>query len=137
MMNLMRKIIGLTLAIFTLSVQNSSAAEPAPASSFIESRPENVLQIEILHKKAEALILKNDLKGAVKIYWEIILLEPDDEVAYTNLGHAYMILGNFEKAKTAFVNALNINPENETALKGLEKIYDPDGTLKTRAEGGS
>ena len=122
------------------------AEEAAFDKSFIKASNAKILQIEMLHKKAEALILENDLRGALKVYLDIILLEPDDETAYTNMGQAYMILGDTPHANDAFLNALHINSENETALLGLEKIHDPDGALKpnrsvepyeTRAEGGS
>ena len=43
------------------------------------------------------------------------------------MGQAYMILGDFDKARDAFSNALHINPENDTAAFGLQKIMDPDG----------
>ncbi len=97
--------------------------------SFISTTPEKMEQLVNLHKKAEILIEQNKFREAVDVYSEIILVEPDDEAAYTNLGHAYMILGDFERAEDAFKNALHINPDNETALLGLQKISDPDSTL--------
>ena len=97
--------------------------------SFISTTPEKVEQLVRLHKRAEILIEQNRFREAIDVYSEIILVEPDDEAAYTNLGHAYMILGDFERAKDAFQNALHINPDNETALLGLQKISDPDSTL--------
>ena len=104
-------------------------AEAQP--SFTTTLPEKVDQIASLHEKAEHLIVENKFREAVEVYSEILLIEPDDEAAYTNLGHAYMILGDFGRAKDAFQNALHINPENQGALLGLQKIVDPDSTLNS------
>lgn len=42
-----------------------------------------------------------------------------------------MIQGNFARAEDAFKNALHINPDNEVALLGLQKIHDPDNPIFT------
>ncbi len=97
--------------------------------NFISATPEKMEQLARLHERAEILIEQNKFREAIDVYLEIILVEPDDEAAYTNLGHAYIILGDFQRAKDAFQNALHINPENETARLGLQKISDPDSTL--------
>ncbi len=104
-------------------------AETQP--SFTTTLPEKADQIANLHEKAEHLIVENKFREAVEVYSEILLIEPDDEAAYTNLGHAYMILGDFGRAKDAFQNALHINPKNQGALLGLQKIVDPDSTLNS------
>lgn len=83
-------------------------------------------QIEDLHIRAEENILKNNFREAIRLYSEIILLEPDDETAYTGMGQSYLILGDYRRATEAYLNALNINPDNETAYRGLQKISDPD-----------
>jgi len=69
-----------------------------------------------MHKKAERLIAQNEIRRAAALYSNIILMEPDDETAYANMGNCYLILGDFKRAEDAFQNALEINPENETAL---------------------
>ncbi len=79
-----------------------------------------------MHKKAERLIAQNEIRRAAALYSNIILMEPDDETAYANMGNCYLILGDFKRAEDAFQNALEINPENETALLGIKSIHDPD-----------
>ncbi|MBI2094916.1 MAG: peptidoglycan-binding protein [Candidatus Omnitrophica bacterium] len=37
-----------------------------------------------------------------------------------------MILGDLGRAENAFLNALDINPSNETAFLGIQRIRDPD-----------
>ncbi len=99
-----------------------------PQRSFTKITGENIRQIKSLHRRAENLILKNNFRNAVKVYSDIILLEPDDDLAYSRMGQSYMILGDFGRAENAFLNALDINPENEEALQGLQKMRDPDST---------
>ncbi len=55
-------------------------------------------------------------------YENIVLQNPDDDVAYANLGYVYLILGEVIKAKGAFQTALSINPDNGPALSGLNAI---------------
>ena len=101
----------------------------APSSASAIERvmtDEHIQKLEQLHQEAETLIVTNDFDGAIKKYDEILMFEPDDETAYANLGNAYLILGNTTKAERAFLNALNINPDNEVARSGLTKIHDPD-----------
>ena len=56
------------------------------------------------------------------LYQNMILQNPDDDTAYAHLGYAYLILGEFLKAKDAFNDALSINPNNPLALNGLRLI---------------
>lgn len=115
--------------LVVLCVPATAAAQDTPPRSFVSASDESIDRIDALHRQAEDLILQNDFSGAVGVLDEILLLEPDDEVAYAQMGHCYMILGNFARAEQAFENALHINPENETALLGIQKIKDPDGVL--------
>ena len=85
-----------------------------------------IQQLEKLHQTAEGYILKNEFGLAIQTYNDILLNEPDDETAYTGLGQCYLVLGDLPRAKNAYLNALHINPDNETALLGIEKIQDPD-----------
>jgi len=101
-------------------------AEPSDYSKWANVSDAKIHNLEILHEKAEEHILTNDFKGAIKIYEDIILEEPDDETAYTGLGQCYLVLGDYPRARNAYKNALHINPGNETALAGWKKIQDPD-----------
>ncbi len=66
-----------------------------------------------------------NLNEIVPFYENIVIQNPDDDVAYANLGYAYLILGDFLKAKDAFKTALNINGDNILALKGMRIIEGP------------
>lgn len=129
-MRLSTNCLVILMAAWALPCLEYQAWAEAP-QNFINTTPEKMEQLTRLHEKAEALIEENKFREAIDVYSEIILVEPDDEAAYTNLGHAYMILGDFGRAKDAFQSALHINPQNEIALLGLQKISDPDSTLNS------
>ena len=94
--------------------------------NFMRTNAQTREQISVLHKQADALVIQNKFHQAIETYLEIILLEPDDDLAYTNMGQAYLILGDTDHAKRSFIQALNIDPDNDRAYSGLQKIADPD-----------
>ena len=104
-----------------------SAVLWAQPSSFTAISTEKIMELESLHQKATDLLLKNDFEGAIRTYSDILLVEPDDETAYTALGQIYLVLGQYKKSHEAFQNALHINPDNQTAAIGIQSILDPDG----------
>ena len=89
--------------------------------------PDQMTQLETMHQQATDFLLKNDFQSALRVYSDIVLVEPDDETAYTGLGQIYMVQGQTKKANDAFQSALDINPHNEVAMMGIRKIMDPDG----------
>lgn len=97
-----------------LVCQNALSEDPVPA-------------LEKMHRRAEEQLLINDFETALKIYDEIILLEPDDDIAYAAMGRIYLIQGQLKKAYDAFRNALDIDPDNEVAIAGIKAVMDPDG----------
>ena len=89
---------------------------------------DEIQHLEELHRQADEQIALNNFRGAMTTLQEILLLEPNDETAYANMGLLYLLFSDHKKAKEAFQNALSIDPENETALAGLAKIKDPDAS---------
>ena len=88
---------------------------------------DSVAVLEKMHRRAEQQLLVSDFETALKIYEEIILREPDDDTAYAAMGQIYLIRGQFKKAHDAFQSALEIDPDNETAVAGITAVLDPDG----------
>lgn len=111
---------------FMLGILSASQASEAPGN-FMTADAESIRDLEILHWRAERLVEAGNFRAAAGLYWEIILIEPDDESAYANLGELYLILGDTDRAKDAFLNALHINPANQEAQNGLYRIANPDG----------
>ncbi len=122
----MKIFLALFLFSFTLLSAAPLRAAESSQKNFTSITPEDMNQIENLHEQAKKLAAQHDFRGAINVYSEILLTEPDDDEAYTEMGKAYMILGDFGRAKDAFQNALHIDPDNEIALFGLRKISDPD-----------
>jgi tetratricopeptide (TPR) repeat protein len=120
----MKKTLSAVLALAILSSSPCVNAEPKNITSI---SAEQLSELESMHQHATDLLIKNDFRGALRAYSDILLAEPDDETAYTGLGQIYMVLGQVKKAHEAFKNALDINSNNEVALLGIQKIMDPDG----------
>ena len=57
-------------------------------------------------------------------YQNIVLQNPGDDTAYSNLGFVYLMVGDYLKAQEAFKDALGIDPENTEAKKGLKVISE-------------
>ncbi len=118
----------------TLGLAVSMLAQEISPTSHAFVSDKKIEYLEQLHKRAEEHILKNDFNGAIRLYQDILLEEPDDETAYTGMAQCQMVLGDFANAKISYSNALGINPDNETAVLGLEKIRDPDSMNVTEIQ---
>ena len=116
------------LCLIVLLMGLAPALEAGPQAKSIASvEMDHIAQLENMHQRASDYLIKNNFNGALRAYSDILLLEPDDETAYTGMGQIYMVLGQSKKAHDAFQNALYINPQNEVALAGIQHILDPDG----------
>ncbi len=58
----------------------------------------------------------------VPFYQNMIVQSPDNDTAHALLGYAHLILGDVQGSVESFQDALEINPLNEEALKGLNTI---------------
>ena len=117
----MKKLFRTCLASALLLLFYATASSPAATEN-----EALVAKLEDMHRKAEKQIAVNDFSAAIGTYRDILLEEPDDETAYANMGRCYLVRGDYGRAREAFLEALDINPENEAARRGLEKIRDPD-----------
>ena len=111
------------------AAQETPAQGSTPQASVTNIADGVITRLELLHADAAKLMAQNKPREAVALYIEILLIEPDDDAAYTNMGQAYLLLGDAIRAQDTFLNALNIDPENEIAVAGLKSIADPDGTI--------
>ena len=66
-----------------------------------------------------ASIDSENLRQILPFYENLVIQTPDDDQAHSNLGYARLILGDFAGAREAFQDALSINGDNDSALKGL------------------
>ena len=98
--------IFLTLFIFLLALLPTSPilrAEESSQKNFTSVTQADMDQIANLHERAAGLAAQRNFRDAIHVYSEILLTEPDDDDAYTGLGQAYMVLGDFKRAKDAHV----------------------------------
>ena len=115
------------MSLFFLSgYVDYSSDTTAPDRNFRATSMAEIEELDRLHEEAARFEEETQIDKAIKCYEEVILIEPDDDAAYANLGRLYLVTGLIEKAEAAFLNALHINETNEVALQGLQKIHDPD-----------
>lgn len=55
----------------------------------------------------------------VPFYENLIMQSAEDDQAQSNLGYACLMVGDYGRARQAFMDALSIDGDNESALKGL------------------
>ena len=120
----MDKLLLILCSMVVLLTGTTCHAEPKNITTV---SMDHITQFEVMHQQAIDSLIKNDFQGAMRTYSDILLTEPDDETAYTGLGQIYMVMGQLKKAHEAFKNALDINPDNDVALQGIQRIMDPDG----------
>lgn len=121
----MNRPLAALILLFHLFLPATGQTEEAPSSTIDEMK---IAELTKMHEQAEKMIAVNQYREALKLYTDIVLLEPDDETAYTAMGNIYMVLSDTTRAEDAYKNALHINPQNEIARFGLRKIADPDYT---------
>ena len=73
-------------------------------------------------REAIGLALEGDWEQAVEVNREVLRLFPDDVEALNRLGKAFMELGRYSGARSAFESAARISPYNSIAKKNLERL---------------
>ncbi len=113
-----------------MSLACGAFAQDSAAEEALTPDDGTVYELSLLHRQAEGLVIENKFREALRVYQDILFIEPDDEVAYANSGRIYLILGDVEKAENAFTNALDININNETAIIGMMTLREPERLAK-------
>ncbi len=67
-------------------------------------------------------IRPENAREITRLYENILVENPSDDDALTQLGYAHLLLGSAENARHAFQDALTIDPKNEEARKGLVEV---------------
>jgi tetratricopeptide (TPR) repeat protein len=73
-------------------------------------------------KEAIALAMENRWEDAKALNRIIIALFPEDVEAYNRLGKACLENGDYDDARAAFTNALQLSPSNAIARKNLDRL---------------
>ena len=70
---------------------------------------------------------RGDRDGAIRSYETYLSQYADDQGAWFRLGYTNMIMGNFEKATTAFNKAIELNPSDASSFVNLATIVSTQG----------
>ncbi len=73
-------------------------------------------------REAISLAMENRWQEAVAVNQAILELFPDDVESYNRLGKAYLEIGNYNEALTAFRKSLQLSPSNVIARKNLDRL---------------
>ncbi len=71
---------------------------------------------KLLKKAAESRKLAR-FREAIRLYEQVIELDPNNDTAHTGKGNCLIGRGRFDDSIQCFDAALNINPENANALR--------------------
>ncbi|WP_213975142.1 tetratricopeptide repeat protein [Tepidanaerobacter acetatoxydans] len=83
-----------------------------------------------LINKAEHHMERGEYQQARKIYNEILLIDPNNAIAYNKLGVISAREENLEQAKIYFIKALELNPKLSSASSNLGNIYFEKGDFE-------
>jgi tetratricopeptide (TPR) repeat protein len=107
-------------------------------------------EINIIMKKAEGLLLTDELKAALKegnvlyvegrydeaiqVYQSIIDEYPDVYVIYMNIGNAYFVMEKYDEAEAAYMKVLEQDPDNNDAKLAVGNCYQNRGNSEKALE---
>lgn len=96
---------------------------PSSCDGFLTNDPSGYVLTTSVPKKEE----KEYLKSKINCYRDQIQKNPNNAVAYTNMGEAERRLGNLEAAHKAHQKALELKPDLPEAMKGLTLVEQERG----------
>ena len=77
---------------------------------------EKLESVYALHEKALNLVSQKRYQEACEVYENITFESADDDEAYLLLGHTRLLSGEYDKARDAFLNAMDIDPANRDEI---------------------
>jgi tetratricopeptide (TPR) repeat protein len=93
--------------------------------------------VPVMNRLSSALIMLDRDGEALDILKAALAVAPDHPTPYTQLGRIYLRTGDFEQARVALEESVQINPFNPEIHAGLAEAYaalgDPAGAEKERA----
>jgi tetratricopeptide (TPR) repeat protein len=100
-------------------------------ASYQQEKEEKARLRQRLSKEAIDLALQGKWEEAEAINRDIIEKFPSDVEAYNRLGRALTELGEFDRAKEAYLKALQLTPDNAIARKNLARLTNLSESLAT------
>jgi CubicO group peptidase (beta-lactamase class C family) len=80
--------------------------------------------LELLGEFAYDLLDLRRYDDSIKLFTFLVAQYKDSSFAHDYLGEAYLLKGNYPLAKQYFEKALELDTENEYAIKGLKKVNE-------------
>ena len=97
---------------------------------------ENQNSVPIMTRLSSALIDVGKEEEALRILKRVQELSPDNPTSYTQLGEIYLKKKDFQEARRAFEESIQINPFDPEIHQGLGQAYemlgDPSGAVKEK-----
>jgi hypothetical protein len=100
-------------------------------ASYQQEKEEKARLRQRLSKEAIDLALQGKWEEAQAINRDLIERFPSDVEAYNRLGRALTELGEFDRAKEAYLKALQLAPENTIAKKNLARLTSLSESMAT------
>lgn len=95
----------------------ASAADPqTPVPALVEPEPVPESSSEILFRRARELDRAGDIEGAIKLYRQLLIEEPDNIRARNNLGCLFDQRGQHQQALEQYEAARSLAPDNIEVL---------------------
>ncbi|MBV9341575.1 MAG: DUF3857 domain-containing protein [Acidobacteria bacterium] len=112
-----------------LSIDSSAAAAPTLSD----------LNGDELYDAARAAFERGNYETSIELFKRVVSADPRHKAAWTDLGRAYMLLRQTDKAVEAFAKQCELNPYDEYAFSSLgwayttERKYDQAAAAFTKA----
>ncbi len=92
-------------------------------SSYKHAYEINKTYPDVMHKRAELNFITGSYAQALSLYQEIVKNDPEDELAWFNLGVTYEALSQYRDAINAYNQTEKLNASNFKAIQNIGNIY--------------
>jgi spermidine synthase len=90
---------------------------------------EKKARVERLLEDANETFNRGNATGALKLYEEVLLNDPENILTYLNMGNVLSALNRFDEAEAAFVRTLVINPYYIFGAEALARLHLSAGRI--------
>ena len=134
--------LAVSLAVIVLAAacgggEGSTASAPDVPTAVVKSTGASVTSSAkaLAHFEADvALFQQGHLEEALAEFDEVIRLDPEHAVAYSNRGNTYLQLGQLERAIRDIDEAIRIDPQSALAYNNQGSVYSGLGQYQRAVE---
>jgi cytochrome c-type biogenesis protein CcmH/NrfG len=84
---------------------------------------ESEVSVPVMNRLSSALIILDRDEEALEVLNRVLSVAPDHPTPYTQLGRVYLKMKEFEQARRAFGESVQISPFNPEVHVGLAEAY--------------